>query len=274
MGLSRIGNMTFAGVTVTNLDFDLNTPKLVSVDRPCSPTMIYEEFTAPYRHGSRYYENRYDDIEIKVVIGFNGTTLERQTKITNLLQQWIGKEDKLIFGDRPNLFYKARFYKSVPSKDNGTFTEITITFIASYCMYGLYEDMRDYLVSDLTMVCDDIGCLVNKALWENITGYTSKQLENRGNFETKPTIVLEGTANSFLMQIGNSAFSISNLEGTTYIDCENMNVYKIENGKKVSLLTKFQGVFPIIDVGIVDVIISGTKLNLDVTVEYRDTYIV
>lgn len=274
MSLSRIGWVSFAGVKVTNLDFNLNTPKLVSVDKPSSPKMNYWEFNAPKRHGSRYSSNRYEDLTIKITIGVHGSAQERQIKITNLLQQWVGKEDQLIFGDRPNAFYKARFYDSCTTKDTGTFTEVTISFIASYCLYGLYGDMRDYLVSDLTMICDDIGCLVNRALWQSITSYTVKQLENKGNFETKPIIVLDGTADLLLMQIGNEAFSISNLNVTTYVDCENMNVYKIENDKKVSLLPQFQGVFPTIQPGIVDVIISGTNLNLDVTVDYRDTYIV
>lgn len=272
--LSRIGWFSFAGVKVTNLDFNLNTPKLISVSKPSSPKMDYWEFNAPKRHGSSYSANRYEDLTIKITIGFYGTAEERQIKITNLLAQWVGKEDKLIFSDRPNCFYKARFYDSCTSKDSGTFTEVTITFIASYCLYGLYGDMRDYLVSNLTMICDDIGCLVNRALWENITGYTAKQLENKGNFESKPLIELNGTADSVVMQICNEAFSISNLSVTTYIDCENMNVYKIDNDKKVSLLPQFQGVFPTIQPGIVDVIISGTNLNLDVTVDYRDTYIV
>lgn len=272
--LSRIGWFSFAGVKVTNLDFNLNTPKLVDVNKPASPKMDYWEFSAPKKHGSSYGANRYEDIDIKVVIGVNGTAEERQAKITNILQQWIGKEGQLIFADRPNCFYKARFFNACTTKDNGTFTEVTITFIASYCLYGLYGDMRDYLVADLTMTCDDIGCLVNKALWESITGYTSKQVENKGNFETKPTIILDGTANLLIMQIGNEVFSISNVDTVTYIDCDAMTVYKIENNKKVSLLPQFQGVFPTISPGIIDVIISGTNLSLDVIVEYRDTYIV
>lgn len=274
MGLSRIHWFSFAGVKVTNLDFDLNTPKLVNVSKPVSPKMTYWEFNAPKRHGSSYGDNRYNDINIKVTIGVNGTALERQSKITNLLSQWIGKTDQLIFADRPTCFYKARFYDSCTAKDSGTFTEVTITFIASYCLYALYGDMRDYLVADLTMVCDDIGCLVNRALWESITGYTAKQLENKGNFESKPLIILDGTADLLIMQIGNDSFSISNLNATTYVDCENMNVYKIENDKKISLLPQFQGIFPTIMPGITDVYVSGDNLNLDVTVEYRDTYIV
>lgn len=277
MGLSRIHWFSFAGVKVTNLDFNLNTPKLVSVSKPASPKMDYKEVSAPKRDGSWYINNKYQDIDIKVTIGVHGTAQERQSKITNLLQQWIDKEDQLIFADRPECFYKARFFDSCTTKDSGTFTEVTISFIASYCLYGLYGlygDMRDYLVSDLTMISDDMGCLVNKALWESVTGYTVKQLENKGNYQSKPTIVLEGTADLLLMQIGNTELSIANIDTTTYVDCENLTVYKVVNDTKVSLLPKFQGAFPSIEPGVVDVIISGTNLNLDITVEYRDIYIV
>ncbi|PHV71915.1 hypothetical protein CS063_00085 [Sporanaerobium hydrogeniformans] len=274
MGLSRIGWCSFAGVTVSNLDFNLATPKLVSVDRPCSPTMQYQEFIAPYRHGSKYYENRYDDIEIRVVIGFNGTATERQAKITNLLQQWIGKKDKLVFADRPNLFYKARFYKSVTGKDSGTFTQLTITFIASFCMYEFYGDLRDILVKDMDMLADDIGALINRATWQGITSYTAKIITNTGNFESKPLIEVTGTATLLTFELNNVEFSIANINGTVYIDCEEMNVYKIVNNKKLSVLSQWQGDFPIVPTGESTVYIGGVGLNVAITVDFKNTYIV
>ena len=83
--LSRIGWFSFAGAEVTNLDFNLNTPKLVSVDRPASPKMEYWEFNAPKRHGSRYSSNRYEDLNIKVTIGVHGTAQERQSKTSKMV---------------------------------------------------------------------------------------------------------------------------------------------------------------------------------------------
>lgn len=274
MGLSRIGSMSFAGVEITNLDFNLKTPKLVSVDRPSTPNMLYSEFTAPYRHGSRYYDNRYEDLEIKVIIGIYGEVKERQNTITSLLQQWLGKEDKLIFGDRPNLFYKARFYKSVPSKDQGVCTEITITFIASYCMYELYDDLRDYTVDELIMTVDSIGTLVCRAVWQGITGYTTKSITNSGNFGAQPLIEINGTATLLTIEVNNVAFSLSSIDTTIYIDCENMNVYKINNNKKISVLPQFKGGFPTIPPGKSTVFINGTDLNIDLTIDFKNTYIV
>ena len=273
-GLSRIHWFSFAGVKVTNLDFNLNTPKLVSVSKPVSPKMTYFEFNAPKRNGSRYSSNRYEDLDIKVTIGVHGTAQERQTNITNLLQQWIGKEDKLIFSDRPNCFYKARFYDSCTTKDSGTFTEVTISFIASYCMYELYDDLRDYMVRNLTMTADSIGALVCRSVWQGITSYTTKTITNTGNFESQPLIEISGTATLFTLEVNNKEFSISNLNCLTYVDTENMNVYKIVNNQKVSILQQFRGLFPTIAPGENSVFIGGNALNVDVTVDFKNTYIV
>ena len=273
-GLSRIGWFSFAGVKVTNLDFNLNTPKLVSVDRPSSPKMTYNTFTAPKRNGASYYKNRYEDLYIKVTIGVHGTQQERQQKITNLLQQWIGREDRLIFADRPNLFYKARFFDSVSTKDSGTFTEITISFIASYCMYELHSDLRDHVVNDLTMILDDLGALVCRATWQGITSYTTKTITNSGNFESQPLIELTGAATLITLEVNNKEFSIANLNGTIFIDTENMNVYKMNGDKKVSVLPQFQGQFPTIAPGENNVFIGGNSLNVDITIDFKNTYIV
>ena len=272
--LSRIHWFSFAGVKVTNLDFNLSTPKLVSVDKPASPKMTYWEFNAPKRHGSNYSSNRYEDLEIKVTTGFNGTAEERQTKITNLLSQWVGNESQLIFADRPDCFYKARFYDSCITKDSGTFTEVTITFIASYCLYELYGDLRDIVVNDLTMVVDNMGALVNRATWSDITAYTTKQIVNNGNFESQPLIELTGTATLITLEINNKEFSITNLNGSVFIDCESMNVYKMSGDTKISVLPQFQGLFPVIPPGESTVYIGGSNLNIDVIVDFKNTYIV
>lgn len=266
--------MEFAGVRVTNLDFNLNTPKLVNVDRPACPKMDYDAINAPKRNGSRYISNKYNDITIKVTIGVHGTQQERQQKITKLLQQWIGREDRLTFADRPTLFYKARFFDSVSVKDAGTFTEITINFIASYCMYELYGDLRDASVNDLTMSVDQLGVLVNRATWQNITSYTSKQINNSGNFEAQPLIEISGTATLLTVEINNAEFRITNLNGVIFVDTESMNVYKMNGDTKVSVLPQFEGLFPTIPVGESTAYIGGNNFNVDVTVDFKNTYIV
>lgn len=253
MANTKIGGMTFCNVKISNKDGNIGNYKLLEVDKPCSPNMTYHEFVAPKRNGSKRYENRYEDLIIKVVIGVSGNTIDRQTKITNLLCQWIGKEDKLIFDDRPNLFYKAKFFKSCTSDNDGVFTKLTITFIASFCMYEL---------------------LANNSEWIGITANTTKQISNQGNYKAQPIIKLSGVATQLTLKINNEAFSIANLSGIIYIDSENMIVYTMNNNVKVSSLLQFTGVFPTIEPGVNDVVISGTALNLSIIIDFKNTYIV
>lgn len=274
MANAKIGGMSFCNVSIVNKDGNIGTYKLIDVDRPASPTMTYREFVAPKRNGSKRYDNRYEDIIIKVVIGVSGNAVEKQTKITNLLSQWIGKEDKLIFNDRPNLFYKAKFFESIPLDNKGLFAEISITFICSYCMYELYDDLRDYTVNQLTMAVDDIGILVNRAEWTGITASTTKQINNLGNYEAQPIIELSGVATLLTLTMNGKALSIANLNGTIWVDTENMIVYSMNGSAKVSALSKFTGLFPTIAPGLNYVEIGGIALNLSITVDFKNTFIV
>ena len=274
MANTKISGLTFCGLHINNKDGNVGTYKLLEIDRPVSPNMTYREYIAPKRNGSKRYDNRYEDIIISVVIGVSGNSIEKQQKITNLLSQWIGKEDKLIFDDRPNLFYNAKFFNSTTIDNQGIFTRLTITFIASYCMYELYDDLRDYPVDQLTMVVDDIGILVNRAQWTGITTSQIKQINNTGNFEAQPIIEVTGTASLLILEMNNKAFSFANLNGSVFIDTEQMLVYEMVGTKKVSCLSQFQGVFPVISVGESDVHIGGTNLNLDIIIDFKNTYIV
>jgi len=190
------------------------------------------------------------------------------------LAQWIDKEDKLMFDDRPGLFYNAKIFSSVTLDNQGIFTELTIIFIASYVMYELYDDLRDYTVNQLTMAVDDMTMLVNRALWSDITVSQIKQINNAGNFESQPIVELTGTATLITMQIYDKAFSFNSLANeSVFIDTEKMIVYKIINNKKVSVMQRFTGLFPTIPTGLSDVIIGGTALNLSITVDFKNTYI-
>lgn len=274
MANTRISGVTFCGLHINNKDANIGTYKLLEVDRPASPNMTYREYIVPRRNGSKRYDNRYEDIIITVVIGVNGNSVEKQQKITNLLSRWIGKEDKLIFDDRPNLFYNAKFFNSSTVDNQGVFTRLAITFIASYCMYELYGDLRDYTVNQLTTTVDNMGVLVNRAQWSEITASQIKPINNVGNFEAQPTIELTGKASLVILEVSNKSFSFADLNGSVFVDTEQMLVYKIMGTKKVSCLPQFQGVFLSIPVGESDVYIGGNDLNLDIIIDFKNTYIV
>lgn len=275
MANDRIGEMSFCGVKIDNKTYDINAYKLLDVDKPASPSMTFREYIVPNKHGSKRYDNRYEDLPITIVIGVSGSSVEKQTKITALLQQWINREGQLSFSDRPNLFYIAKFFDMSTSDNEGLFTKLTIKFTASFCMYEFYDDLRDYTVNELAMTVDDMEMIFNRSKWDDLVTYQVKQINNTGNFGASPLIELTGSATLITIGILDKIFSFNNLlNETVFIDSENMVVYKMVGNKKTSAMQRFTGLFPIIPVGISDVTISGIAFNLSITIDFKNTYIV
>ncbi|MGE4213770.1 MAG: distal tail protein Dit [Anaerotignaceae bacterium] len=277
MATAKMGGFSFNGTHINNKDGDFNSYKLLEVSRPSSPNLIYQEFAVPNRDGSQYVNNRYEDMNVTVVVGVIGTATERQAKITSLLGGWMGITDRLIFDDRPTMFYKARIFEATTAEQDGLFTKLSITFRCSFALYELYGDSRDYTINQLanTTVESLDSLLINKSAWQDITARIVKTVVNSGNYKALPTIEIVGTATLLTIQINDTAFSIANVNGTVYVNCEKMICYTMTGSTKTSFLQNFTGSFPTINTGENTVIIDGTSLNLtEITVEYPNTYIV
>lgn len=274
--LSRIKGFSFNGIVVNNtLD---NGIYLLNVNKNAVPELLYTSFNIPNRDGTLTVSNRFENKNITVTIGIYATTVtERRSIERELIKNMVRTEGKLIFLDEPTLFYKAKIYGAIGRTEGDVFTEIQIPFLCSPFMYELYDDLKDYTVNQLSdTAIDNIGgLLINKSAWQNITARTVKTVVNGGNYKSLPTIEIVGTANLLTMQINDIAFSIANVNGTVYVNCEKMICYTQSGNTKISFLKNFTGSFPFISTGENTVIIDGSSLNLtEVTVEYPNTYIV
>ncbi len=273
--LSRVKGFTFNGAVVDNsLD---NGVYLLDVNKDATAELLYTSFDIPKRDGTLTLENRYENKVITVTVGIYAVSVtERRSIERELIKNMIGTESRLIFLDEPTLFYMAKIYSGIARTEGDVFTEIQISFLCMPFLYELYDDLRDYTVNQLKMEVDSLdGILINKASWQNITGSTVKTITNSGNYKSLPVIEITGTASLLTMQINDNAFSIANINGTVYINCEKMICYTMSGSVKTSFLQNFTGVFPVINAGENDVIIGGNNLNLmEITVEFPNTYIV
>lgn len=272
---AKINGMIFKGVHINNLVMKDYEFKLLEFERPVTPALSYEAVNVPNRDGAYYFKNNYENSTCSVKLGIHGTSaVKKQQIISNILSKWIQSEGRLIFLDRPNLFYKAYIFESV-SQDMGDYwTEVDITFNTSFALYQLYGDARDYFAADKTKI-EDIDVFVNKVSWKNITDTLQASVNNSGNYKTLPVIYFFGTAELINFTMGDTAFSLSGLNNSfVYIDCEKMTVYTIVENKKVSLLTSFSGNFPQISVGDNNFVVSGRNLNLtEIRIEFPNTFI-
>lgn len=272
---AKINGMIFKGVEINNLVMRDYEFKLLEFERPITPALTYEAVSVPHRDGAYYFKNNYENGTCNVKLGIHGTNaVKKQQVISNIISKWINTEGRLIFLDRPNLFYKAYIFDSITQDLGDYWTEVNITFNTSFASYQLYGDLRDYFAADKTKI-EDIDVFVNTSSWQNITSTFTATAENTGNYKALPVIYFFGTADLINFTMGENAFSFSGLNNSfVYIDCEKMTVYTVKDNKKVSLLTNFSGNFPEIQPGNNNFVVSGISLNLtEMRLLYPNTFI-
>lgn len=278
--LSRIRGFAFNDVEVDNLKFDLlNNIYLISVTRSATPIKTRYDFIVPKRHGSQTFDNRYEDKYIDIVVGIYDTEIERRrTRQRTFLQSFVGIKSRLVFLDEPTLFYEAEVIDSIETNEGEIFTEITIHFKASYCKYEFLDDLSDIIVDNMTMTVDEMEMLVNSLEWTNINTLTYKTITNNGNYKATPIVEIHANSNCTSITINNgiNSFTLKNLVAgeTVFVDTEKMIVYKKVNGAKRSVMTRFTGQFLTIPVGDTTITINGQSFDINLSIEFRNTYIV
>lgn len=246
--LDRARGFTFGGIKVDNT----NGVYLLRVERPPSPSLEYFEIVTPGKDGSEVIPSRYENKSITVTIGIHKETItERREVQRKILTEIIGQEGELRFLDEPKLFHLAKSVEMTTCNETEFMTEITIPFVCKPFIYE-YPLINSWVA-------------VNKAI--------TVDLFNKGNFVAKPIIKMEGSFNRLQLTIADKAMSLSAYNGTIYVDTENMNVYRIENGVKKSELSKFSGTFLTIPKGLSKFMIAGENLNVKVSLDYKHTYI-
>ena len=273
--LSSKKGMAFGELIINNT----NGIYLIDVKMNAAPSMRYFEFDVPKRHGSHYFSNKYEDQIIKVTIGIkNKDIIARKIKQREVLSRLIGREASLSFLDEPDLYYKAICYDAVPAKDDRLFTMLDIEFIASYCKFEFIGDLNDVLIDEMNTIIDELETVINTLEWTNINTLTYKTITNSGNLESMPVITLTANTNCASVTIDNgiNSFTLTNLvaDDVIFIDTEKMIVYKIVDNAKVSAMDKFTGKFLTVPVGDNLITINGSNFNINLEIDYRNTYIV
>lgn len=272
--LHRAKGFLFNTIKVDNT----NDIFLLDVVRNATPNKTRYDFIVPKRNGSKTFNNRYDDNYIDVVIGFYDVDIEqRRIKQRNLFKNMVEINSMLIFLDEPSLFYNAEVIDTIEITEDVAFTIATVHFKASFCKYELLGDANDIITNNANFVTDDFDVITNSLAWENINALTLKPITNNGNFEASPIIeIYANTAcTSVIIDNGVNSFTLNNLilGETIFVDTEKMIVYKIVDNVKQSVMTRFTGQFITIPVGASTITIQGTSFNVNVSVDFRNTYI-
>ena len=247
--LSRERGFIFGDLVVDNSD----GVYLMRVEKPSTPTLDTFQISAPMRDGDDHIDNRYLNKDILVVIGvYKENIQERRNIQRDITNKIVGKYGRLYFKDDPNRFHLGKVYEAVEVSETEFFTELEFKFV---CKPFIYEDTS------------------TEYEWPNIMSSMSQTITNNGTHIAKPVIKISGVATRINITIGDTSFTLANVNDTTYVDSENMIVYRYVGGRKESLLPSFSGMFPIIKIGASNLNISGEGLNVNVNINFLNTYI-
>ncbi|MCM3053667.1 distal tail protein Dit [Caldibacillus thermoamylovorans] len=176
---------------------------------------------------------------------------------------------KLVFGYEPDKYYTVKYSGSISPERLITMGVFDLPFIAydpaAYFLYSTNEVNWD---TDIPILSDISWISGVKNV--NITGNQTLELVNDGSIAIRPTFIINGSANSFSLAMNGKSFSLPTFSNVTYeingdkytVTKNGANNFSDKQGKDwLELLP-----------GINSLSITGTGLNINLTVDYRNKY--
>ena len=201
-------HITYNGVTNTEVGAEL-----VDIDIPSRAGQQAETLTIPGRVSPllRIYPQR-DAYSITVTLRF------LYNEDLSTVYNWLSGSGRLVFSDTPDRYYNVSACAGISSKRIGaanTIREVKIKLTCSPFAYAIANDPV------------------------KLTSFPA-QIQTIGTMYSEPLIELTGTGDVTLT-VNGTALEISGMSGTIYIDVHTCQVYKVEHGSKVSILSSTTG---------------------------------
>lgn len=201
-------HITYNGVTNTEVGAEL-----VDIDIPSRAGQQAETLTIPGRASPllRIYPQR-DAYSITVTLRI------LYNEDLSTVYNWLSGSGRLVFSDTPDRYYNVSACAVISSKRIGaanTIREVKIKLTCSPFAYAISNDQVELTSSPA-------------------------QLRMVGTMYSEPIIELTGTGDVSLT-VNGVTLEISGMSGTVYIDVHTCQVYKVEYGSKVSILSSTTG---------------------------------
>jgi predicted phage tail component-like protein len=225
------------------------------------------------RDGGYVFEDGYSNIIIELqCVVVNGRVINRR-KAAREIAYWLSAVGTLNFDNELDINYEVvKITHDIAAAMEGSTDQFTITFECKP-----YQE-NTYYNDGLTWAEIDSAWSYFELPWGGggtdrvftVTGADSLVLNNYGTYKALPVIKLVGTASSITI----GSFTITNLSSdTVYVDCLNQIVYEISGGNKVNWIDEFSGDFLEIDPGENTFAVSGTITSVEITFDYKNTYL-
>lgn len=241
------------------------------------PATRDQVISVPGRHGAypmgSWLEPR--RINLSCRISNKKTTREIAETIrtlgTILLDQYgRPKEVKLVMGHEPEKYYKVKYVGAIPVDKQAHTGDFDLPLVAydpfAYFLYSANEITWD---KDIPIMSDVYwGTGINQF---KINENQTLEIYNSGNIVIRPTFIITGSTTSLTLAMNGKSFSLPSFSNVTYeINGENYTVFK--NGVN-NFSDKIGKDWVELLPGINQLTVTGTGLNIHLTVDYRFKYL-
>jgi phage-related protein len=224
------------------------------------------------RDGEYIFEDGYNNIQNEFICKIGGYDIYERRKRARSIAAWLSSTGSLILDSEKDVEY--RVVKSVSDVYASVFgreyrEEFTVIFECEPFQKQTYYN------DGLAWEDVDSGWEYSNIPWDGydrtftVNSGQTIDVVNGGTYKNFPLITLSGVAS--LVTIGD--FTITNLDGTIYIDCHNRLVYSMNGASKVNKIGNFSGKFPQLNPGSNLFMITGSITNLIISFDYKNTYL-
>jgi phage-related protein len=227
----------------------------------------------PGKDGLACFEDGYDNLLIEFECKITDYDRTKRRKTIRDIAAWLSDTGSLIIDHEDDIEYDVLLTShnitSESSDPQLPLEEFTVIFECSPHAY------KRRFLNNLIWGEADVRWQDAAVYWEgdtvtvDVNNGDMISIQNEGTYKAIPFIVLSGIFGG----VSFGDFSITDLNGSLYIDSRNKLVYSLSGTTKINQLSKFSGKFPELNPGVNLFPISGTITNLKVEVFFRHTYL-
>ncbi|UBH10590.1 distal tail protein Dit [Macrococcus armenti] len=264
---------------------DINTLGVKIDDSFSMPMFNIEHINSisiPGRPGELYYNDKPGPIVFKIPLYFiSSDEVERQQtmrKFKRLLIDWNGKSKKvtLVNSHEPDIIYDVRVSNSNElDKELHVLGEFELE-LTCYDGFGYLEQEESLTWGDNVIELGSYNYELGEDASQSTTTLTANKLieiYNKG-YNTKPVITIQGSGTNINLTLNNTQhIYIASLQSTDTLVIDSFNGDVLLNGSyNLEKIPKMDWLDFILVNGRNLLYVSGTSLNLSITVDYKEIF--
>lgn len=263
-----LGNVKFKGVDSSTFGLLINYDNIT-----IKPFKRNTNFAVIGKDGAQIFSDKHSVYEIIIPGRLKGDVYARRV-IGRQISAWLQGNGELILGIEQDIKYNAQAFNGVNTAPIFVLEDFTISFLVQ-------PVRKNALEAGLTWETANIPWNQAATPWKgfdlsfsDITSGDVLNVENIGNYEALPVMTISGQATTLSVtdDLGNE-FTFNNLNGTIYVDSENLLVYS-GTTTKVNEIQSSNSEFITLAIGANTISVTGTGLvGLSVDFENASAYI-